>query len=128
MNSYHVNKKTTLLLYHTAIDLSIDHLKGINASFDLDTSRMASGCENVYTDQIASNTITNNKHNKLQNQDPFQKAMVSLSIKDRAVITLKYTRKMSLKDISQIVKIPESMVEASVFRSREAVNKVISNS
>ncbi|MFC7394601.1 RNA polymerase sigma factor SigW [Scopulibacillus cellulosilyticus] len=120
---YETNRKFSTWLYRIATNLSIDYLRKKKPSDYLDAEIPGTNGFNMYM-HIASCERLPEEH-LLENemQETIQYEISQLPPKYRSVIVLKYLQDLSLKEISEILDIPETTVKTRVHRGREALRK-----
>ncbi|WP_078551212.1 RNA polymerase sigma factor SigW [Bacillus alkalicellulosilyticus] len=127
IDSYDTNRKFSTWLFRIATNLSIDRLRKRKPDYYLDEEIKDSEGLTMQSQIAADQELPEDQVVTLEMQEWIQDAIHKLPPKYRAAIILKYIEDLSLKEISEILNLPETTIKTRVHRGREALRKSLGN-
>ncbi|WP_018924379.1 RNA polymerase sigma factor SigW [Salsuginibacillus kocurii] len=123
IDRYDTNRKFSTWIYRIATNLSIDRLRKKKPDLYLDAE--VKGAEGLtgYSQLAATEEWPEDQVIRLEWQEWIQEEISYLPPKYRAAIILKYMEDKSLREISEILDLPEGTVKTHIHRGREALRK-----
>ncbi|CAM4004384.1 RNA polymerase sigma factor SigW [Alkalicoccus chagannorensis] len=123
IESYDEERKFSTWIYRITTNLTIDRIRKKKPDFHLEDR--VSGTENLdYHSQFADDVeLPEDQIVKLEMQQWIQEEIMRLPPKYRSAVILKYLEDLSIKEISEILHLPEATVKTRIHRGREALRK-----
>jgi len=123
INRYDENRKFTTWLYRIATNLAIDRMRKRKPDYHLDAEIKGLEGLNMYSNLVIDETLPEEKVIQLERSEYVHKEILALPPKYRFVIMLRYLEEFAVKDISQILNIPDGTVKTRLYRAREVLRK-----
>ena len=127
IKSFDVDRKFSTWLYRIATNLSIDRIRKKKPDYFLDAEIQGTDGLTMHSQISAEEPTPDEYIESLELQEWVQKNILSLPSKYRSVIVLKYIEELSIKEISDILDLPEGTVKTRIHRGREALRKKLRN-
>ncbi|MBU9710730.1 RNA polymerase sigma factor SigW [Evansella tamaricis] len=128
LDSYDVNRKFSTWLFRIATNLAIDRIRKKKPDFHLEDHVAGTEDLNYYSQIATEEELPEEQVVKFEMQEWVQKEIMMLPPKYRSAIILKYMEDLSLKEISEILKLPVATVKTRIHRGREALRKRLRDS
>lgn len=123
LDSYDVNRKFSTWLFRITTNLSIDRIRKKKPDFYLDEEISGTDGLTLSSQLAASDDSPEDEVVMREMQDWVQNEILSLPVKYRSAIILKYIEDLSLKEISEILDLPVATIKTRIHRGREALRK-----
>lgn len=123
LDKYDTNRKFTTWLYRIATNLSIDYLRKKKPGASLDANVPGTDGLTMYSQLGSGEPGPDEQAVQSELQTRVRAAIYRLPEKYRSAIVLKYLEDLSIKEISEILDIPEATVKTRVHRGREYLRK-----
>ncbi|MBM7644492.1 RNA polymerase sigma-70 factor (ECF subfamily) [Scopulibacillus daqui] len=123
IDQFKSDKTFSTWLYRIATNLSIDYLRKKRPSTYLDADIPGTEGFTMYMHVPSDERLPEDRLIENEKQKIIHYEINQLPPKYRSVIVLKYLQDLSLKEISNILNLPETTVKTRVHRAREALRK-----
>ncbi|WP_270182875.1 RNA polymerase sigma factor SigW [Alkalihalobacillus sp. CinArs1] len=123
IDRYQIDRKFSTWLYRIATNLAIDRMRKKKPDYYLDAEVSGTDGLTMYSQVAATDQLPDDEVVSLEAQEGIHQAILSLPLKYRSAITLKYIQELSLKEISEILELPVGTVKTRIHRGREALRK-----
>jgi RNA polymerase sigma-70 factor (ECF subfamily) len=125
IDSYETDRKFSTWLFRIATNLSIDYLRKRKPDTSLDAEISGTDGYTIGQQVATADPLPEQQLLTRETQEWVQKAIMSLPVKYRSAIILKYIQDLSLKEISEILEIPVATVKTRIHRGREALKQAL---
>ena len=124
IDKYDIDKKLSTWLYRIATNISIDYLRKKKPGAYLDAEVPGTdGNFTMYSQLSSADPLPEEQVIQNESNDWLQDEVNQLPPKYRAAIILKYMEDLSIKEMSEILEIPEATVKTRIHRGREALRE-----
>lgn len=125
IDSYETNRKFSTWLFRIATNLSIDYLRKKKPDVSLDAEISGTDGYTLGHQVAAKDPLPEQQLVTTETRGIVQGAIMSLPVKYRTAIILKYVQDLSLKEISEILEIPVPTVKTRIHRGREQLKQAL---
>lgn len=123
IHSYDQTKKFSTWIYRIATNLCIDRIRKKKPDYFLDSEVAGTDGLTLYSQIATDEKGPEAAVESMEIQEVVQREILKLSDKYRVVIVLRYIDDLSIKEISELLNIPEGTVKTRIHRGREALRK-----
>jgi RNA polymerase sigma-70 factor (ECF subfamily) len=127
IDQYNEDHKFSTWLFRITTNLTIDLIRKKKPDYYLDAELQGKEGLNLYSQLAAGEELPEDQVTTLELQNTIQQEVLKLPAKYRSAITLKYLEDLSIKEISEILKLPVATVKTRIHRGREALRKKLRN-
>lgn len=123
IHSYDDKRKFSTWLFRIATNVTIDRIRKKKPDYFLDAEVKGTEGLDMYSQLAKEQPLPEEEVESLELRSYIQQQIMSLPVKYRSVIALRFVDELSLAEISEVLDIPIGTVKTRIHRGREALRK-----